>query len=190
MVEVICTFTDFFSNFRTILNAVFYRHEIRLDDYITLTVPLAMFLLTPAPIAVVFKLWLVILTVASYCFAFIASNAGHHHPSTVHDGDKLNDDTDWGLYQLDALMDRTDIKGSLFLELTHFGNHALHHYFPTVDHALLEEFNDLLYETCKEFKTHLVEKPWPVHIIGQHMQMARNQPHTEVRVVRTKSLMM
>jgi fatty acid desaturase len=172
-----------------ILSIVFYRNEIRLDDFITFTVPLAMVVLTPASALVVFKQWSIIITMASFCFALIATNAGHHHDETVHDGDKLNEDMDWGLYQLDVVMDRTDIKGSLFWELTHFGNHALHHFFPTVDHALLDQFSDLFYETCDEFSTYLVEKPWFFHILGQHRQMTRVYQHTETRVVRTKYLM-
>lgn len=70
-------------------------------------------------------------------------------------------------------MDRSDLKGSLFLTLTHFGDHALHHLFPTIDHALLPELYPTFYETCEEFQTVLSEGPWYEHIIGQHKQLAR-----------------
>jgi hypothetical protein len=96
---------------------------------------------------------------------------------------------DWGLYQLDTVMDISDIKGSLFMELTHFGNHALHHLFPTIDHAILKEFNDVFLETCKEFQTHLVEKPWYHHIVGQHLQLARVEPHKKTRLERIENIM-
>lgn len=172
--------------FQTVATA---KIHFQTDDLIPFTVPVIMLVFTSSQLFVVLKLWIFILVSASFCFGVIGLNAAHHHDQTIHDGDHLNDDMDWGLYQLDAVMDRSDLKGSLFLELTHFGNHALHHLFPTVDHALLEEFNDVFYETCREFETHLVEKPWFHHIRGQLLQLARTEAHAKTRVERTACLM-
>ncbi|GBP98303.1 Cytochrome b5-related protein [Eumeta japonica] len=58
----------------------------------------------------------------------------HHTPAIYHDGDAQRKDRDWGLYQLDTVIDRSDIKKSQFMVLTHYGDHALHHLFPTLDH--------------------------------------------------------
>lgn len=51
---------------------------------------------------------------------------------------RSKEDYDWGISQLDAVMERKEISGSLFLVLTNFGDHALHHMFPTLDHSTLE----------------------------------------------------
>lgn len=40
---------------------------------------------------------------------------------------------------------------NLFLATTSFGNHALHHLFPTVDHSKLPLLLPTYIETCKEF---------------------------------------
>lgn len=37
----------------------------------------------------VLKWWLIIIVIAGFIFSVIGINAGHHHPETVHDGDKL-----------------------------------------------------------------------------------------------------
>lgn len=70
-------------------------------------------------------------------------------------------------------MDRSEIKGSLFWVLTHFGDHLLHHMFPTLDHAVLPQLYSTLHETCREFEAIYSENPWHKHITGQHKQLAR-----------------
>lgn len=79
---------------------------------------------------------------------------------------------DWGIFQLDAVMDRTEIQGIL-LTLTHFGDHALHHLFPTIDHIHLPELQPLLLETCKEFEAVCRECRWWELIKGQFKQLGR-----------------
>ena len=46
-----------------------------------------------------------------------------------------------------------DVKksSSLLLSATTFGNHALHHLFPTVDHSKLDALYPALLQTCREF---------------------------------------
>ena len=58
---------------------------------------------------------------------------------------------DWGVFQMDAVMDRKDITGSHFLVLTSFGDHALHHLFPTIDHGHLEHLYPVFLQTCEVF---------------------------------------
>jgi len=84
---------------------------------------------------------------------------------------------DWGIYQIDTVINRKDIKESLFLILTHFGDHTLHHLFPTIDHSILPQIKNILIDTCNEFYVDLIEYSWLQHIIGQHQQLANIQPN-------------
>jgi len=43
-------------------------------------------------------------------------------------------DYDWGICQIDAVRDYIEINSSEFLGLVTFGDHCLHHIFPTIDH--------------------------------------------------------
>lgn len=132
-----------------------------------------MYLFGNANFFIVIKMWLFIVFMGSYIFSAIGLNAAHHHPDIVHDGDTLRDGLDWGIYQLDTVMERADIKGSIFFTLTHFGDHALHHLFPTLDHAILPQLEAILEKTCKEFDAESTSCSWIHHIIGQHKQLAR-----------------
>lgn len=89
--------------------------------------------------------------IGSYWFMWVGLTVGHHHPDNFHDGDAAREDTDWGLCQLDAVQDRVEVTGNLFLTSTMFGDHALHHLFPTVDHSKLPYLYPALEKTCKEF---------------------------------------
>lgn len=106
---------------------------------------------------------------------FVALNAGHHHETIFHDSDVLKS-TDFGVYQLSATIDRIDIGKSLFLTLTNFGNHVLHHMFPTLDHAILPQLHETLINTCVEFECELREFPWWTLIAGQFKQLTRTEP--------------
>lgn len=58
---------------------------------------------------------------------------------------------DWGINQLDTVCDRYEITGNKFLVLVSFGDHALHHLFPTLDHGILHHLYPIALETMKEF---------------------------------------
>lgn len=74
-------------------------------------------------------------------------------------------------------MERQELKGNKLLALTHFGDHALHHLFPTLDHAILSELYDILFETLLEFEAELQCYSWFFETIqGQFKQMARTKP--------------
>lgn len=121
--------------------------------------------------------WFRIIGVSSFLFGIIGINAAHHTPNILHDGDAIREDRDWGLYQLDAVIDRSDIKGSQFMVLTHFGEHALHHLFPTLDHGILPQLYPELKKTIEEFKGELRETTLLHHIIGQNQQLLRTKPN-------------
>lgn len=88
---------------------------------------------------------------ASYFFGAIGLTAAHHHPQLYHSGDAFRYGRDWGLCQLDAVAERHDIDDNLFLSLIVYGNHALHHLFPTLDHDQLLHIEDVFRDTCQAF---------------------------------------
>lgn len=89
------------------------------------------------------------------------------------------DKNDWGIHQLDAVMDRYDINGSYWLVLTNFGDHGLHHMFPTVDHAILEKLVPVFEKTTKQFNINLRVHSQIDMIKGQFQQLSRTAPNLE-----------
>lgn len=144
-----------------------------LDDLVTFILPTFMYVVGATSLWEVVKMWLFIVLVASFMFGLIGLNAAHHHPKAVHDGDRVPADIDFAVYQMAAVIDRSDTKGSQFLVLTSFGDHCLHHLFPTLDHGILPQLYPVFFDTCREFETVYREIPWLQHIIGQHKQLAR-----------------
>lgn len=138
--------------------------------------PTLMYLVSGASLLSVLFWTMFIIGIASFHFAFVGVNAAHHHPHIFHDGDAPREDRDWGFGQLDSVMDRNDINGNQFLVLTNFGEHALHHLFPTVDHAFLPKLQPIVTETCKEFNVELRIKSQLELIIGQFKQLIRIKP--------------
>lgn len=84
---------------------------------------------------------------------------------------------DWGIYSLDTIIDDTDLRRHHLIALTHFGHHALHHLFPTLDHGVLNELYSTLFETMAEFEVDLEAYPWYHHAFGQFRQLARIEPN-------------
>lgn len=74
-------------------------------------------------------------------------------------------------------MEREELKGNTLLALTNFGDHTLHHLFPTLDHGVLPELYDILFETLFEFEAELQLYPWFFETIkGQFKQLTRTKP--------------
>lgn len=65
-----------------------YKH-VAPDDFIALTVPIAMYCLGKSDIVEVLVMWFWIIACASFSFGVIGLNAGHHHPESSHEGDEL-----------------------------------------------------------------------------------------------------
>ena len=74
------------------------------------------------------------------------------------------------------MLDRQEVRYNHFLVLTTFGDHALHHLFPTLDHGLLSKLYPILFDTMKEFKVELQCDNVFQLILGNHQQMARIEP--------------
>lgn len=91
-----------------------------------------------------------------------------------HDGDELKS-LDFGVYQLSATFDRVELQKNHFVTLASFGQHINHHLFPTLDHSLLPQLNEILIDTCKEFDAELKTYPWYELMIGQFKQLTRTQ---------------
>ncbi|KAK7051136.1 hypothetical protein SK128_015235 [Halocaridina rubra] len=124
------------------------------------------------------KTWAVIHSACSFWFSGVGIIVAHHHPDIYREGDKFRDeDPDWGLCQLDAVRDRAEITGNLFLVATTFGDHTLHHLLPTVDHSKLHYCYDALFATCKEFDIpfHFVSQ-WEL-FKGKYLCLASNKPN-------------
>lgn len=75
-------------------------------------------------------------------------------------------------------MDRYDITGNHWLVLTNFGDHALHHMFPTLDHGTLQHLYPVFEATMKQFNIHLRMRSQLQMIKGQFLQLARTQPNS------------
>lgn len=149
---------------------IFYK-----EDFIPFLVPLAMLLFGTSDVLQVIKMWCLIISFGGLWFGAIGITVGHHTPEVVHEGDEQNSSMDFGIFQLDTVVDRRDVKVSQFLVLTHLGEHTLHHFFPTLDHGLLPQLNDIFNKTCKEFDTELREFSWYKLLIGHHEQLARTK---------------
>jgi fatty acid desaturase len=119
-------------------------------------------------------MWLGIILLSSTIYGVMAVNGGHHHNKVFHDGDELIS-MDFGIYQLAATFDRTDSLDNHLFMLTTFGQHVLHHMFPTFDHAILPQLREILFETCKEFEADLCIYPWYQLLIGQFKQLTRTK---------------
>lgn len=170
--------------------------KFRFEVFLAYAVPFFVYTITRQPIitCALFFLWTIL--IGGLHFSIIGVNAAHHHPDIFHDGDayryikyyskyfcficvcnyRSKEDMDWGIFQLDAVMDKKEITGSHFLVLTNFGDHALHHLFPTIDHGLLESLYPIFWETCKDFGVeHRVITNLEM-IKGQYKQLAKVDP--------------
>lgn len=144
-----------------------------LVELVPLVIPGSM-VLCNVPILTAMKWWACIVMLSSFFFSCIGLNAAHHHPNIFHDGDEPRKDRDWGLYQLDTVKDRKEIKGVPVLVLTMFGDHTLHHMFPTIDHSRLDCLYPIFEQTCKEFNIDFKMTTIFDLAIGQFKQLARN----------------
>lgn len=145
-----------------------------------LLIPLSMFVFGNSSLkfhnlATIFLLWNGMIIVGSFLYSLMALAAGHHNTANVHEGDEFKS-LDYGMYQLRCTVDRIEARSNLFMTLTHFGDHMLHHLFPSLDHSLLPQLKDTLIETCKDFKEELPECTMLDAFISQFQQLSRTDP--------------
>lgn len=145
-------------------------------DAIGLVIPTAMYLFSGADLFICLLFWFFILASGSFLFGFIGFSAAHHHPDIFHEGDKPREDRDWALNQLDAVRDKIEVAFKFPWAHMTFGDHALHHIFPTIDQDTLPELYPILEQTCSEFGFTLhFTTVWEL-IKGQFLQLSRNKP--------------
>ncbi|KAF5308057.1 hypothetical protein FQR65_LT06432 [Abscondita terminalis] len=121
-------------------------------------------------------MWIFILLIANSIFSTVAFTTTHAHPNLYVEGDAMRpaEELDWGIGQLDTIYDRNEIKGNDFLTYLTFGDHALHHMFPTLDHSYLKYLYPSLEETLKKFNIKNINTTNTIDLyIGFYRQTAR-----------------
>ncbi|KAK4879280.1 hypothetical protein RN001_007426 [Aquatica leii] len=143
----------------TYINKIYYwvvigrTNHISKLDLLPCVIPTLTYLITNQPLLLVLKMWLFVILVAGFCFTFVGITTTHYHPNIFIDGDKprSEDEMDWGINQLDTVGDRVEIQGSHFFGMVLFGDHAIHHLFPSLDHGLLEHLYPVVEKTLQQF---------------------------------------
>lgn len=150
------------------------------DELLTLLLPTMMIILSGNPLfcakslSSVITTWSIVLIIGSFTFSLMAVNAGHHGYEIIHEGDEFHS-LDYGIYQMCATIDRLEANLNLATTLTAFGNHTLHHLFPSLDHALLPQLREILLQTCEEFEWKLKKYSMLHAAIEQFKQLGRTK---------------
>lgn len=149
------------------------------EELIPLLLPVSMFLLGNVQFTLyglfeVIAVWFLILFAASFLYVINATNAGHHGPEIVHEGDEIKS-LDFGIYQISANVNRIEADHNLFATLTYFGDHTIHHMFPSLDHSLLPQLYEVFIETCIEFREDLRKCSMLDAMIAQFQQLGRTE---------------
>ncbi|KFB49248.1 hypothetical protein ZHAS_00017357 [Anopheles sinensis] len=163
------------------------KNRFHLDDLVPFLLPSFMYATNPGQLAVVLRLWTFIVLMASFFFGLVGLTAGHHHPKALHSGDKFPDGMDFGLYQMATIVERKGVEGSLLKVLTTFGDHHLHHLFPTLDHAILPQLNGVFLETCREYQVGKLSSTWFSQFLAQNLQLARIRPKVHPRLGKSRA---
>lgn len=151
------------------------RQPFRFLEFICFMVFTPMYIFGSYSLIWTFIIWTFLIMGGSFLYMTMAVNAGHHGPRNVHEGDEFKS-LDYGIYQLAATIDRVEATHSnLFMSLTHFGDHILHHLFPALDHSLLPQFRELALKTCVEFQEELRECSLLEAFVDQIAQQSRTE---------------
>ncbi|XP_075972013.1 cytochrome b5-related protein-like [Anticarsia gemmatalis] len=154
----------------------FLRRHLRWHDAIGLLLPVWMWINSGAPLLHVISTWLYINCTGSLIFYSIAVNAAHHHPDAIKDGDQpMSETPDWGMHQVEALLDRKDVNANTFAVVTLFGDHALHHMFPTLDHALLKYLHPIFIDLCEKYQANYRVSTQFKMVLGQIKETMRTE---------------
>ncbi|KAK4873784.1 hypothetical protein RN001_013144 [Aquatica leii] len=152
-------------------------------NYVNLILPLAlpilMYYTGNNTLISTFGTWQIMLLLSSSIYATIAFTTTHVHPNLYIEGDAMrsNDELDWGISQLDTSYDKKEVIGSHFFGLITFGDHALHHLFPTLDHGYLKHLYPIFESTLKEFNIRGVNVTTSVDLyLGYFKQAIRDVP--------------
>lgn len=166
--------------FKRYYAAYFQYKSFEFRDFVPLILPITLVYFAPS-VSAAMKTWLLLVLISSFFFGFIGFNAAHHHPDIFHDGDVYRDDLDWGLLELDAVREREVVDDSDFLVLTNFGQHALHHLLPTVDHSYLPLVQKAFQQTCADFGIRTGRYTQWELVKGQFKQLSRTETKKNCR---------
>ena len=122
----------------------------------------------------ILSLWIIIHGICGYWMVVTSITTTHHHPEIWISGNEGEVDRDWGLFQLKTTKE-IDKSKSLFLISVTFGDHLLHHLFPTVDHSKLYLIYPILEQTLKDFNINdfsPFKSPFNL-ICGYHQSLAK-----------------
>lgn len=148
------------------------------QDFVPFIAPILMYLFGGQSLGSTLLMWFYITSIGSLQFAAVGINAAHQRPDIFHDGDAPRGaKIDWGINQLDTVMDRHDINWSHFLSLTNFGDHALHHLFPTIDQGKLKYLYPVFEETCRKFDVDFRMSSQLDMIKHQFLQLSNETPN-------------
>ena len=142
------------------------------DELLILLLPTMMILLSAESLSSVIITWNIIMITGSFTYSLMAVNAGHHGAEIVHEGDEFQS-LDYGIYQMGATIDRIEANLNLPMTLATFGNHTLHHLFPSLDHALLPQLREVFLQTCEEYEWELKKYSMLHAAIEQFKQLGR-----------------
>ncbi|CAL7933721.1 unnamed protein product [Xylocopa violacea] len=182
MSPVIWALGGFEQLFKRYYSVFFEYKKFEFRDAVPFILPVLMSFFAPSVLVAV-KFWLLVLCVGGFVLFMVGLNAAHHHPDIFHDGDIYRGDLDWGILELDAVRDRHVIDNSDFLTLTNFGQHALHHLLPTVDHSYLPLCTKAFEDTCREFGISTQKfTQWQL-AAGQFRQILRTKPRKNGRLI-------
>lgn len=145
------------------------------DEILTFLLPILMFTFgINQTLTSILTQWTTILVLGSFMFGIMALNVGHHGPQIIHEGDKIKS-FDFGIYQIETQIERKEVNENLAISISTFGNHLLHHFFPSLDHALLPQLRPILEETCNEFGIQLREFSTLDSMKAQFQQLGRTE---------------
>ncbi|KAK4873787.1 hypothetical protein RN001_013147 [Aquatica leii] len=134
-----------------------HTNQIFKPDILAMVIPTLLYLITNKPLWSVLIMWIFVILVSGFWFNLVSAVTTHFHPNIFMDGDKSRSELemDWGINQLDTVGDRVEINGNHFLSMIMFGDHALHHLFPSLDHGLLKHLYPVVEETLQQFNLRL-----------------------------------
>lgn len=129
------------------------------------------------------KLWAIIHMLSSMWLTMLPQIGTHRHPELYHAGDSPSEATiknglDWGVHQLDTGFDVTGKSDSFIMKMTTFGDHRLHHLFPTVDQSKLYHLYPVVEETCKQFQVPFETKSAWNMLLGHFSVMWKTTPRS------------
>ena len=129
------------------------------DESLGFSLPISMLLFGRDPISIysifaVLTSWHFILMYGGFMHHTVFLYFTRHHGVKIELKSEKLKNIDFGIYQLASTFDRMDFNSRKLILLS---DHTLHHFFPSLDHAILPYLHKVFYETCKDFESEIRE---------------------------------